>query len=385
MFTKFNYPHFSLLVLSYLLADWLTAAGTIAAGKYNLVDKPHTYKTHITPTPFIGGVGIFLGFAITIFSILRFETNHFHQWMNIFSIVTAGGFILILGLIDDFRPINATIKLSILLLTTYILFSYNIRLSLFPPDFLWNLPNFLLSLLWLAGVISALNSLDNMDGAAAGITAIASLCIFVMAWYTYQRWLSYVSISLAGASIGFLRYNFHYQGAKIFLGDNGSFFLGFTLATMAVLGSWSGLTYPGAVRDYDSLKSIIIPCIILTVPLYDITLSTVLRLLNGQIHSTRQAIEYCGKDHLAHRLVALGCTRRQAVMLLYFMAAGAGTIACIIVIFDLPLTAYLSISAGGIFILVILGYFLNKAKVYQKETPGQKATRHFRRHQIKKL
>jgi len=306
-----------------------------------------------------------------VFSTLRIDPKaitsfvgliQFEWYSPFFGLIIGGLVVLILGLIDDFHPINAIWKLIILFGVTYFLYYFGIRLTLFPNwfGFMGTPLNLILTLFWIVGITSAMNSLDNMDGAAAGIAAIASAFTFYFAWgsdlLTAQPWLSFLSLALTGACLGFLRYN--WSPAKIFLGDNGSFLLGFLLACMLVFGRWS----------IDPLKSMIVPCIVLTVPLYDITLSTILRFKNKTVKASsligniKGAILYCGRDHLAHRLKVFGLTTRQAVMVLYLIGVASGLIAVIIWKIESP-AIYLSVIGVYLIALILGGWALDRAKV----------------------
>jgi len=211
--------------------------------------------------------------------------------------------------------------------------------------------------------------MDNMDGAAGGTAAIASFWTFYVAWYTGawgQPHVSFVAIALMGACLGFLRYN--WTPAKIFLGDNGSLLLGFLLASLTVQCGWS---------RGDRIKAIIVPCAILCVPLYDITLSTILRIVRGVVKNPVEAIVYCGRDHLTHRLVALGLSKREAVLALYLFGMISGTIAVIVVRPEVKASVYLPITAVGLLGLIAFGVLLDRAKVYphQQAQPQPDAPR----------
>jgi UDP-GlcNAc:undecaprenyl-phosphate GlcNAc-1-phosphate transferase len=164
-----------------------------------------------------------------------------------------------------------------------------------------------------------------------------------------------------GACLGFLRYN--WTPAKVFLGDNGSLLLGFLLAALTVQCGWS---------RGDRLKAIIVPCAILCVPLYDITLSTILRIRRGVVKNPIQAIVYCGRDHLSHRLVALGLSKREAVLVLYLFGMISGTIAVIVVRPEVDISVYGPVTLGCLAALIALGAVLDRAKVYpsQQEQPA---------------
>jgi UDP-GlcNAc:undecaprenyl-phosphate GlcNAc-1-phosphate transferase len=165
--------------------------------------------------------------------------------------------------------------------------------------------------------------------------------------------VSFVAAALMGSCLGFLRYN--WKPAKIFLGDNGSLVLGFLLAALTVQCGWS---------RGDRLKAIIVPCAILCVPLYDITLSTILRIVRGVVRNPIEAIVYCGRDHLSHRLVALGLSQREAVLVLYLFGMISGTIAIIVVRPEVKPQTYIPITVVSLVGLVVLGVILDRAKVY---------------------
>lgn len=146
-------------------------------------------------------------------------------------------------MVDDIKRIPATVKLLSLVAATLILSHYGVRLSLFKIEAV----NLMLTILWIVGLTSAFNAIDNMDGLAAGVAFIASSCYFIVAVQTFQWWWGALAVAIMGSSLGFLGHNF--KPARIFLGDSGSFFLGFTLAAMEVMGgvvnpSGKGLHYP---------------------------------------------------------------------------------------------------------------------------------------------
>ncbi len=350
MTAKLNYPQFWMLVLAWLVADLATPLVIRFCRCIGAVDRPHTYKIHKEPMPLLGGSALFLAFAVAIFSILRFTT--FEDNLPVFGIVLAALLVTALGTLDSFRPIWAVAKLGLLLVVTMVLSQFGVRISL---TGIWGV-DLALTLLWISGVSSAMNSMDNMDGAATGTAAVASFWTFYVAWYSEplgQAPVSYVAVSLLGACLGFLRYNF--KPASIFLGDGGSLLLGFLLAALTVQCGWA--------RD-DKLKAVIVPCAILCVPLYDITLSTLLRIKQGVVKGPIEAIVYCGRDHLSHRLVALGLSQREAVMLLYLLGMLSGTVAIIVARPEVTRGFYIPVTVVSLLALGVLGLLLDRAKVY---------------------
>jgi UDP-GlcNAc:undecaprenyl-phosphate GlcNAc-1-phosphate transferase len=344
-----------MLILAWFVADLATPLLIRLSHRVGALDRPHTYKIHTEPVPLLGGVSIYLGFAASLFTVLRFP--NYAQQTDIFAIIAGGFVVLVLGIVDGFRPLWAVAKLLVLLVITLLLSHFNVRIVLTGVAAF----DLVLTLLWIAGVASAMNSLDNMDGAAAGVAAVAAFWTFYVAWYSEgggQPRVSYVAIVLLGSCLGFLRYN--YGRARIFLGDNGSLLLGFLLAALTVQTGWA--------RD-DRLKAVIIPCAIMAVPLYDITLSTILRIRHGVVRNPLQAIVYCGRDHLSHRLVALGLSRREAVLMLYLLGMLSGTTAVILARSEVTRRIYLPVTIVGILSLVVLGAILDRARVY----PSQQA------------
>jgi UDP-GlcNAc:undecaprenyl-phosphate GlcNAc-1-phosphate transferase len=352
---QLNYPQVWMFILAWFLADLGVPLFIKLSHRIGFLDRPHTYKTHQQPVALLGGAGIYLAFTCTLFSVLRFPQPS--QYMDIFAIAVGGLFVLILGIVDGFRPLWAVGKLGVLLGVTFLLSHFGVRISL---TGIWA-ADVGLTLLWIAGVSSAMNSLDNMDGAAGGTAAIAAFWTFYVAWYTGpwgQPHVSYVAIALMGACLGFLRYN--WSPARVFLGDNGSLLLGFLLAALTVQCGWS---------RGDRLKAVIVPCAILCVPLYDITLSTILRIRRGVVKNPIEAIVYCGRDHLSHRLVALGLSKREAVLVLYLFGMISGTVAVIVVRPEVDASVYVPVVIASLVVLTIFGAILDRAKVY----PGQDA------------
>src|SRR5436309_400382 len=164
-------------------------------------------------------------------------------------------------------------------------------------------------------VTNAVQFLDGMDGLAAGLGVIAGLFFSISALQTNQRYLMFLAGALVGACLGFLPYNFRPGGARIFLGDSGASFIGFTLAGLAVMGEWA---------DNDPLIALFTPTLILGVPLFDIAFVGVARVVTGKVASLHEWLAYTGKDHIHHRFAALGLARPQSVLLIYFISATLG-------------------------------------------------------------
>lgn len=322
---KLNYPHIGLFILSWFLVDRFIPIIISLSHRFNLLDRPGGYKQHSGGIPYLGGIGVFLSVTITIILALRFEFFMFLK--PLIWIVICTFFILVVGIIDDIRKVNAIIKLIILLGLTWILYYNGVRMTIFSGNL--EFLNIIISTLWIAGVASAFNSIDNSDGICSGITVIISFFMFLINWVYYNVYnsgywkdihkiLSYGAITLCGATIGFLRYNF--PPAKIFLGDNGSLSIGFFLGAISILGAWSTSAH----------KSFFIPLCLLAVPLFDITFTTILRVKNGWVKSVAEAIRWCGNDHFAHRLKALGISNRVVAFIIYVFGIFCGLITFVV-------------------------------------------------------
>jgi len=192
-------------------------------------------------------------------------------------------------------------------LAALILIASGVRVSFLHHPLL----NALVTVFWVVGITSALNLLDNMDGLSAGVATVAAAFFLLLAAMNGQYLVGSLAAALLGACLGFLFYNFN--PASIFMGDSGSLFIGFILAAVGIK-----LRFPGRM----DVVTWMIPVVILGVPIFDTTLVVVSRLRRGL-----NPITHPGKDHLSHRLVAMGWTQREAVMAIYLICGGLGLVA----------------------------------------------------------
>ncbi|MFH1226658.1 MAG: MraY family glycosyltransferase [Planctomycetota bacterium] len=311
------------LLIKYLVVIGVSAAVTYLAAfiiKYisrviNCLDRPDdTYKLHTQATPRLGGIAIYAGFFIGIWSSIFYSGFSILHYPMRYTIVISSLMALLVGLWDDFRKIHsdglsALIKLAILFVLTFILSLNGIIVNLpFPREI-----NIALTLLWLVGCTSAFNAMDNMDGLASGISLIAAAAYAVVAIQTSQFVWGIIAAALIGSNLGFLFHNFHpvsKKPASIFMGDGGSFFLGFILAVMSIMGGWS--TNP--------LKASIVPVLILGVPLIDLVYVIIRRQKLGITKSLKDIVVYSGTDHFSHRINQSGFSRHKTVMLIYLIS-----------------------------------------------------------------
>ncbi len=272
--------------------------------RWNLVDIPADRKIHVTPTPRLGGLALYVGFvgSILLNSIVP-------DWMV--AILVSGSLLLIIGVLDDIRELPAAVKLIGQLLAAGLVVASGKVLTLFPAGVPGDAANILLTFLWIVGITNAFNFFDGMDGLAAGLAVLIAGFMGVVAFETNQAWLGWLAIAMIGAGLGFLPYNFRgTRPAVIFLGDGGSTFIGFTLACLAVKGNWA---------DSSPIVSFSNPLLIFGVLIYDMIHITVERVITGKVKSVREWLDYVGKDHLHHRLErALGSRQASVTMIFLF-------------------------------------------------------------------
>jgi UDP-GlcNAc:undecaprenyl-phosphate/decaprenyl-phosphate GlcNAc-1-phosphate transferase len=270
--------------------------------RLGIIDRPNARKVHLDPIPLLGGVAMYGAFiaAVILFGN-RFRIN------ELVSILVGASLVSFMGVWDDRRSMSPFLKLVGQFLAASILVATGVTVG----TFAWQPLNVAITLLWVVAITNAMNLLDNMDGLSGGIGATAAIFFLLLAVMNSQYLVGALSAALVGACLGFLVYNFN--PARIFMGDAGSLFLGFVLAATAIK-----LRFPGQMQ----IVTWMVPVLILGLPLFDTGLVIVSRLRRGFNPLTTP-----GKDHLSHRLVALGHTPREAVLICYLISAGLGVLA----------------------------------------------------------
>jgi UDP-GlcNAc:undecaprenyl-phosphate GlcNAc-1-phosphate transferase len=267
-----------------------------------IVAPPGARRIHQTPIPLLGGVAMYGAFMLAL--VLFADRFYISQ---IVGIVVGATWVSFLGIWDDRVGLRASLKLIGQILAALILVVTGVAIDLFHQPLL----DTVITLFWVIGITNAMNLLDNMDGLSGGVAAVAAAFFLLLAAANGQYLVGSLSAALLGVAIGFLIYNFN--PASIFMGDTGSLFLGFMLAATGIK-----LRFPG----HPLLATWFIPIIVLGLPIFDTTLVFVSRLRRGLNPLTNP-----GTDHLSHRLVARGFTRREAVLILYLVAGALGVMA----------------------------------------------------------
>ena len=324
--------------LSVLIAAAMTFGVRAFAVRTGFVAKPKRDRWHRRPTAMLGGVAIYLTVLI-LYALFLEKTS------ESLLLITGSSFLFLVGLLDDILNIKPYQKLVGQLIGATIIVGFGLTL----PITGYELIDIWITIFWLIGITNAINLLDNMDGLAAGIAAIASISLAIaFAMNGQQTELMFVAV-FVGALLGFLIFNFN--PASIFMGDCGSMFVGFLLAGSVLMGQQGG-------RSRGVFSILAVPVLILLVPIFDTTFVTVIRKLWGRKASQG------GRDHTSHRLVALGLSERSAVVMIYAFAIAAGALS--LVVAQLPPTQSIALIAVFTIILAILGVYLSKVKVYEE-------------------
>jgi UDP-GlcNAc:undecaprenyl-phosphate/decaprenyl-phosphate GlcNAc-1-phosphate transferase len=284
-------------LFSYLLMPFLIRLGFITG----LIDKPdEARKLHKDPTPTTGGLTIYLAFTITLLL-------NFHFSIELKAIFIASSVILAIGILDDRFGLSATLRLIVQLAAALFLVYFGVRVT-FVPDFLGGVfTETIITVIWLIGITNSMNFIDGMDGIAAGTSIIYSLFFGIFAILTGNGYMMFLTIAVAGSCLGFFPYNFRIRKpALAFLGDSGATFLGFLLASFAILGEWG-----------DNIVDILVPVLIMSVLIFDMILTSIIRIFSGEVKNFSQWLHYTGRDHFHHRLLDLGISPFKAALLFF--------------------------------------------------------------------
>lgn len=284
------------IIAAFLISLMTTPLVKKLAIRIGAVDKPNERKVHARIMPRLGGLAIFISFVIVVIATQTLDSK-------IIGLLLGSALIIIIGIVDDIKELSAKVKLAGQILAAGILVFFGVEIAYVTIPFFGsvNLGDFSIpvTILWVIGVTNAINLIDGLDGLAAGTSAIAAIIMAVVAWDQGLISVAYIALVLAAAALGFLRYNFH--PAKIFMGDTGSMFLGYTLAVLAIMGLTKGVT----------VISLFTPVLILGFPILDTLFAIIRRFANNQ------PIFQPDKEHLHHRLLAIGFSHKQTVLTIY--------------------------------------------------------------------
>lgn len=291
-------------VLAFVLAAFvvyvLTPLMGVLARRMGVVSVPlDERRMHVDAMPMLGGLGMYLAVVISVVLVVPWGDT-------VKAVIVGGSVITAVGLVDDYVQIRPLVKFFGQLAAIGGALVFNVRMETVSLPFvdgrsvlpLW--VSLLVTILWMAAIINMVNFIDGLDGLAAGVCAISALTFGIVAFSLYRVDTAIVSFALAGATLAFLRFNFH--PAVIFMGDAGAMFLGFVLAVVSLQG----------VMKTSATVALILPLLVLAVPFFDLFL-IVLRRLWRRVPFYRP-----GQDHVHHELVLVaGFSQRKSVLLLY--------------------------------------------------------------------
>lgn len=288
------------------------------------IDQPSDRKVHPKPTPTVGGLAIFAGVAagLGVSRLIPFLADLHAATSDPETALLAGLVIVVVGLVDDTRGLSALGKLAGQVLAAGVLVLLGVQLLYFyfPGQGILVLSPDLavpLTVLWTVGMVNAVNLVDGLDGLAAGMVAIGAIAFFLYMYRTPGGGVdpstaALLSAVVAGAALGFLPWNFH--PARIFMGDTGSGLLGLMMAVATISGV--GRNEGPSGGDFAAFAiPIAVPLIVLAVPLLDVLLAIIRRMRRGL------GIHHADKEHIHHRLLEIGHSHRQAVLLMYLWSA----------------------------------------------------------------
>ena len=308
------WPFLVVFLLAWLCTDLLIPQTIRLAQYWKLNDTPDARKVHTVPIPRLGGVALFLGFTVGLLAIEWLTPGPLFPSSGPFmGLWIDGAMISALGIADDLKPLPAKFKLLVQIVAAGVAVYFGVRIDFLshPAGGIMLLGPAIaipLTIFWLVGITNTINLIDGLDGLAGGVSLIAAAITALIAWQTHQPTIALVALALMGGTIGFLRYN--WNPAKIFMGDSGSLFLGFTLAGLSVIGMFK----------LAASAAVLMPILILGVPIFDTAFAIIRRAI------ARRPIFSPDRGHLHHRLLGLGLSQRKAVLVIYgicFLLGGA--------------------------------------------------------------
>ncbi|MBU3179861.1 glycosyltransferase family 4 protein [Clostridium psychrophilum] len=305
--------NYILAIITALISIISTPLVRKLAIKVNAIDVPkEARRVNTRPIPVLGGLAIYIAFVIgTILYNGILTTSQI-------GIIIGATIIVIGGIIDDIKDLRPKYKLIIQVLAAVCLIVSGVKITVITNPFVELYPylsmgwiNIPLTIIWIVGVTNAFNLIDGLDGLAAGIAFISSVTLMIVSILNGRLEAAFLTAVLSGAILGFLPYNFN--PASIFMGDTGSQLLGFLLAAISI---------EGAIKSATAFV-IAVPILAFGLPIYDTLFAMIRRKVNGK------SIMQADRGHLHHRLLDMGLSQKQVVVIMYLISAVLGGIAII--------------------------------------------------------
>jgi len=298
------------MLVAFAISYFTTPLARQFAIKVGAVDVPKdNRRVHTKPIPRMGGLAIYLAFTLVMFLFSDIESQ------KLLGIFLGSSLLVVMGMIDDIKPLRASLKLVIQFVAAMILIKFGFRIE-FLTDFFsqsgyinFDILSTPITVIWIIGITNTINLVDGLDGLATGIATIAAFTLAYVAYINGSYEVTVLTLILAGSSLGFLPHNFN--PASIFMGDTGAYFLGFILAAISIEGTLKGTT----------ALTVVIPVLALGLPIFDTSFAIVRRAV------TKKPLFEADKGHVHHRLLALGYDQKGAVLIMYLISALMGATA----------------------------------------------------------
>lgn len=333
------------MIISFLMCPLVKSF----AYKIGAIDVPKdNRRMHKKPVPRLGGLAIFLGFIVSM--LLFANINHEIQGILLGAVI-----IVVLGVVDDMTPLRAYFKFFVQIAAALVAVFHGVVIetlsnpNVFSQSPYWNLGWLAIpvTVLWIVGITNAVNLIDGLDGLACGVSTISALTMLVIALLVSESGVAVIMASLVGACLGFMPYN--RNPAKMFMGDTGSTFLGYVLATISIQGLFK----------YYAVVSFAVPFLILGLPMFDTLFAIVRRLAHGQNPMAPD------RGHIHHRLIDMGLNQKQAVAALYVVSSILGLSAVV-------LTASGAIKAMLLLMTLVIVAYIASRVIFPKEVEETK-------------
>ncbi len=301
-------------VVSGIIAFAMTPLVKRFARVIGAIDVPKdNRRMHKKPIPRLGGLAIYLGFMISVFLFADINAEFT-------GILIGATIIVILGIIDDCRPLSAKLKFIIQIVAAAVPVAFGLSIEFFTNPNIFSDTLYIdlgffsipITILWIVGITNSVNLIDGLDGLAVGVSSISSFTLLAIALLVGEPYVAVIVAALTGACIGFMPYNLN--PATIFMGDTGATFLGYILATVSILGLFK----------FYAIVSFAIPFLILGLPIFDTAFAIIRRVLSGRSPMSPD------RGHVHHRLIDMGFNQKQAVAILYTISGVLGLSAVVL-------------------------------------------------------
>jgi UDP-GlcNAc:undecaprenyl-phosphate GlcNAc-1-phosphate transferase len=337
-----QWQHFLLLVSTFVLVGALTPLMRKIAVSKEILDRPtSSHKSHLSPVPYLGGVAIILGVSLVTYAAILFTSLPIDNFWLATSLIGPALAMGLIGLWDDIKNLHPLPRFIGQTVAGLVVAVILIITNNFGSPSGSILVDTLITVLWIVGICNSINFFDNLDGGAAGTIAVSAMSLTYLANSNGQPLIGSLSIVVAGASLGFLIWN--KSPARIYMGDAGALFLGVLIATLTLR------LKPDTEFKFASFAT---PVLLLAIPILDTSVAVISRLRR------RVSPFQGGKDHLSHRLMRAGITRKITALLLWSLSALFSLFA-ILINSSTPLNEFLLVVLGSLIWLGLLAKFLS--------------------------